>query len=71
MGPLEVLQQFLIRGTELGTEGALGAGLALNLLCLDALTPAVQHLDLPALQLLPKIILRVRFLRFQLLLQVI
>ena len=57
MGALDVVQQGRVSLTQSGTQRAHQAALlALSLLCLDQLTPAVQHLDLLTLQLLPQII---------------
>ena len=53
---LHVVQQVLVSLTQPRAQRADEAGRALGLLCLDHLTPAVQHLDLLTLQLLPQII---------------
>ena len=62
MRSLHVIHQLRVTPTQLGTQRAHQTGLTLPRLSLHHLTPAVQHLDLLADNLVPQIILKDRFL---------
>ena len=69
MNLLHVVQQLVVFLELEGTQRTDKTGAPVILLRLDGLIPAVQHLYLPAFQLIPQIIIQTCLLRDQLFLQ--